>query len=37
MWPAKEEFRRLLGLGFSESDYTKIFSENAKKVFDLSI
>ena len=37
MWDAANEIERLLSLGFSESDYTKIFSENAKKVFDLDI
>ena len=37
MWPAKEEFRRLLGLGLDESDYQKIFSENAARIYNLSV
>ena len=37
MWPAREEYRRLLGLGLSESDYRKIFAENAVRIYNLSV
>ena len=35
MWSAKTEIERLLSLGLSEQDYKLIFSENAKKVFNI--
>ncbi len=37
MWPASVEFERLLGLGLSESDYTKIFSENAAAIYGIEL
>ncbi len=36
MWNADEEINKLLQMGFKESDYKKIFSENAKKVYKLN-
>ena len=35
MWSAEEEIEKLLKLNLSESDYIKIFSENAKKVYKI--
>ncbi len=35
MWNAKKEIETLLSLNLDESDYHKIFSENAKKVYNL--
>lgn len=35
MYPQKEEINTILEMGFSENEYKKIFSENAKKVFSL--
>ncbi len=35
MWRADKEIEYLLSLGFSDNDYKKIFSENAKKLYNL--
>lgn len=37
MWVPKKEVEALLSLGLSDEDYRKIFSENAKKVFALTL
>ena len=35
MWGAKDDIQRLLNLGFSDSDYEKLFYKNAEKVFKI--
>ncbi len=35
MWSAEAEVKRFLSFGFSDEDYTKMFAENAKKVYKL--